>query len=196
MSTAPQVVEIPKRELTAEELALLEERRQVQQQYLQLVNQYQLTEMQNKVATSQSSLIKTQIDTAKSEQQATKLGIVLPGQEEEGDQSLRGVTVVYVGKKNNQWSAVLNLRGKYMTVKLGSRLPDNSLISQINDNGIVLYKDGERRTLIVPMVVDQDDSSDDETTSNSDTSTSSKVTSSDNSDQSNDNSDQGSDNNS
>ena len=43
MPTTPQVVEIPKRELTAEELALLDERRQVQQQYLQLVNQYQLT---------------------------------------------------------------------------------------------------------------------------------------------------------
>ncbi len=161
----PQVVEMPKRELTPEELNLLEERRQVQQQYLQLVNQYQLMEMQNKLATSQSTLIKTQVETAKSEQQASKLGILLPGQEggdSDADKSLSGVTLVYVGLKNNAWSAVLNLRGNYVTVKLGSHLPDNSVVSKIDDNGIVLYKDGERRALTVATVVEQtsDDSGD------------------------------------
>lgn len=157
VNAVPQVVEMPKRELTPEELNLLEERRQVQQQYLQLVNQYQLMEMQNKVATSQSSLIKTQLETAKSEQQATKLGILLPGQQgpSDVDKSLSGVSLVYVGKKNGVWSAVLNLRGQYATVKVGSHLPDDSVVSTINDNGIVLYKDGERRTLTVATVVEQ-----------------------------------------
>lgn len=166
-NAVPQVVEMPKRELTPEELALLEERRQVQQQYLQLVNQYQLMEMQNKVATSQSTLIKTQIDTAKSEQQASKLGLVLPGQEQDNtDKSLKGVALVYVGQKNGVWNAVLNLRGNYVTVKLGSRLPDDSLVSKITENSIVLYKDGERRTLIVPMVVDHDTSDETDTDTN------------------------------
>lgn len=162
----PQVVEIPKRELTPEELQLLEERRQVQQQYLQLVNQYQLMEIQNKVATSQSTLLKTQIDTAKSEQQATKLGLVLPGQagNDEEDKTLSGVSLVYVGQKNGVWNAMLNLRGNYVAVNLGSRLPDGSLVSKIDESGIVLYKDGERRTLAMPTVVNQpsgDDTTDD-----------------------------------
>lgn len=155
-NAAPEVVEMPKRELTPEELNLLEERRQVQQQYLQLVNQYQLMEMQNKVATSQSTLIKTQLETAKSEQQATKLGLLLPGQQgpSDADKSLSGVSLVYVGQKNGVWSAVLNLRGQYVTVKMGSHLPDDSVVSTINDNGIVLYKDGERRTLTVATAVE------------------------------------------
>lgn len=166
-NAAPQVVEMPKRELTPEELALLEERRQVQQQYLQLVNQYQLMEMQNKVATSQSTLIKTQIDTAKSEQQASRLGLVLPGQEQDNtDKTLKGVALVYVGQKDGVWNAVLNLRGNYVTVKLGSRLPDDSLVSKITENSIVLYKDGERRTLMVPMVVDHDTSDENDTDTN------------------------------
>ncbi len=171
--TVPQVVEMPKRELTPEELNLLEERRQVQQQYLQLVNQYQLMEMQNKVATSQSALIKTQLETAKSEQQATKLGVLLPGQQgpSDADKSLSGVTLVYVGQKNGVWSAVLNLRGQYATVKVGSHLPDDSVVSTINDNGIVLYKDGERRTLTVATVVEQtSDDSDNGDGSNADNS--------------------------
>jgi hypothetical protein len=164
----PQVVEMPKRELTPEELNLLEERRQVQQQYLQLVNQYQLMEMQNKVATSQSTLIKTQVETAKAEQQASKLGILLPGQsgESDADKSLSGVTLVYVGQKSGAWSAVLNLRGQYVTVKLGSHLPDDSVVSKIDDNGIVLYKDGQRRTLAVATVVEQ--TSDDSDSDNGD----------------------------
>ena len=168
----PQVVEMPKRELTPEELNLLEERRQVQQQYLQLVNQYQMMEMQNKVATSQSTLIKTQLETAKSEQQAAKLGILLPGQQaNDTDKSLNGVTVAYVGQKNGTWNAVLNLRGQYVTVKVGSHLPDDSIVSVINDNGIVLYKDGERRSLTVAMAVDQaSDDSDNGDDSNADSS--------------------------
>ncbi len=159
----PKVVELPKRELTPEELNLLEERRQVQEQYLQLVNQYQLAEMQNKVATSQSTLLKTQIETAKSEQQATKLGLMLSGQKTDDiDKSMVGATLAYVGQKNGVWSAVLNLRGQYVTVKLGSRLSDNSLVSAIDDSGIVLYKDGVRRNLAVLTPVDQ--TSDDDPT--------------------------------
>jgi hypothetical protein len=169
-NAAPEVVEMPKRELTPEELNLLEERRQVQQQYLQLVNQYQLMEMQNKVATSQSTLIKTQLETAKSEQQATKLGLLLPGQGSgDGDKSLSGVILVYVGQKSGVWSAVLNLSGQYVTVKVGSHLPDDSVVSTINDNGIVLYKDGQRRTLTVATVVEQiSDDSDNGDGSNAD----------------------------
>ncbi|MCD6046158.1 MAG: hypothetical protein K0R48_1321 [Gammaproteobacteria bacterium] len=156
--SVPQVIEMPKNELTPEELSLLEERRQVQQQYLELVNQYQLMDMQNKVATSQSTLVKTQLETAKVEQQAARLGILLPGQQStdsDADKSLRGITLVYVGQKNNVWSAVLNLRGQYVTVKQGSHLPDDSVVSKIDENGIVLYKDGERRILMLATVVEQ-----------------------------------------
>lgn len=186
-NTTPQVVEMPKRELTPEELNLLEERRQVQQQYLQLVNQYQLTEMQNKVATSQSTLIKTQLDTAKTEQQASKLGLLLPGQsiggDSDADKSLHGVTLAYVGQKSGVWSAVLNLRGQYVTVKLGSHLPDDSVVSKIDGNGIVLYKDGQRRTLTVATPVEQtSDDSDDASGDGTSSGATNSSSSSDNSD--------------
>lgn len=154
---APSVVEMPKRELTPEELALLEERRQVQQQYLQLVNQYQLTEMQNKVATSQSNLLKTEIDAAKAEQQAARLGLVLPGQAEaNASKGLTGVTLVYVEQKKGIWGAVLNVRGAYINVKMGSRLLDGSVVSRINESGLVIVKDGGSYPLSVPMVVDHE----------------------------------------
>ncbi len=165
---APSVVEMPKRELTPEELALLEERRQVQQQYLQLVNQYQLTEMQNKVATSQSNLLKTEIDAAKSAQQAARLGLVLPGQGDDTNKGLTGVSLVYVGQKNGIWSGVLNVRGAYVNVKVGSRLIDGSVVSRIKESGLVIVKDGEPHILTVPIVMDHE--SLDQTTATSDNS--------------------------
>ena len=154
--TVPAVVEMPKRELTPEELALLEERRQVQQQYLQLVNQYQLTEMQNKVATSQSNLLKTEIDAAKAERQAARLGLVLPGQADNTKKGLTGVSLVYVEQKKGIWGAVLNVRGAYVNVKMGSRLLDGSVVSRINESGLVIIKDGDRYPLTVPIVVDHE----------------------------------------
>ncbi len=164
--TASSVAELPKRELTPEELELLQERRQVQAQYLDLVNQYQLMEMQNKVASSEASLVKTQLDTAKAQQDAAKLGILLPGAatqdpNDDAKQSLRGIALAYVGQKNGIWSAVLNLSGRYITVQVGSELPDHSLVGKIDGTGIVLYKDGERRNLNIPLVLDRNQEDED-----------------------------------
>lgn len=130
-------------------LALLAESQQMQQQYIQLVNEYQLAQLQQKLAQVDSQIAASKLTTTKSLVELKKLQPLLGS--DIGGPSVQATTAggstsnvpqgyqtMYVGEVSGKWQAMLSSAGQYFQVSVGMRLPDGSVVSQINSRGVVL----------------------------------------------------------
>jgi len=62
--------------------------------------------------------------------------------------------VVYVGEKRGKWLAMIKMSNNYFEVKEGTELPDHSIVDVINENGVVIEKNGEKQYYRVPRSLD------------------------------------------
>lgn len=130
-------------------LALLAQSQQMQQQYIQLVNQYQLAELQQKLAQVDSQIASSKLTTTKSLVELKKLEPLLGSQttNQSGTSSTAPAAAnsgpqiyqtMYVGRVAGVWQAMLQSAGQYFQVSVGMRLPDGSAVSQISSRGVVI----------------------------------------------------------
>lgn len=147
---------------TPEQLAILAQSQQLQEEYVHLVNEYQVAQLQQKLAETDAEIAKQKLSAVQSIMEVQKiegsLTTALP---------LHGVnttlvtkapapmTVMFVGRKNSdRWSAILGSEGNTMEVRVGTRLPDGSVVTEINAQGVVLTKDGKKTYLPIPRTLD------------------------------------------
>ena len=121
-----------------------------QQAYLKMINEYELAKMQRQlldekaaIATAQNKIIvmnhKNQViggDTA----EASPGGLT-------GDSSDHPFRLSYLDQQGGQWSATLARGDQYQQVGLGSVLPGNYKVMDINHNGVVLQQQNKRQLI-------------------------------------------------
>ncbi|NNM60523.1 MAG: hypothetical protein HKM04_12025 [Legionellales bacterium] len=134
---------------TPANLALLAQSQQMQQQYIQMVNEYQLAQLQQKLAAVDSQIAASKLTTTKSLVELKKLQPLLGSQygstqgvsnagEPATSSTPQGFQTMYVGQVNGVWQAMLVSDGQYYQVGAGMRLPDGSVVSQITVRGVVI----------------------------------------------------------
>ncbi len=125
-----------------------------QQQYLALVNEYQLVEIQRLIAQDQAAIASARASMAESLAKINQSGagdagsagalassIVAAGNQP-GDYEL-----IYTGQDNGEWSATLKRNGQFNDVTAGSILPDGDKVLSVDDNG-VLIQEGNIKKLV------------------------------------------------
>ena len=151
--------------LTAEEMATIEENQRLQKQYLYLVNQYQMAQMQEKLESTNASIaasklkavstmVKTQEISKELKRQQAPLQQMSPDEKEQKAEQFNNIGVAYVGKTQGKWMAMLKLEDAYFEVRVGTRLPDGSTVDLINEQGVVLDKAGQKKYMKVPRSLD------------------------------------------
>lgn len=165
--TVPEVSTITEQkatELTPEQLALLAESQELQRQYLKMVNEYQLYQMQQKVITAKSQVTAAELKSQQIQAQKDAFEQKEKVKEEkegvqpgtgESEVILPAFKVAFVGRTAGVWVAVLKADDAYIQVKEGTLLGDGSLVSSINEKGVVLKsKEGNKTFLAMPKAID------------------------------------------
>ena len=151
--------------LTTEEIATIEENQRLQKQYLYLVNQYQMAQMQEKLESTNASIaasklkavstmVKTQEISKELKRQQAPLQQMSPDEKEQKAEQFNNIGVAYVGKTQGKWMAMLKLDDAYFEVRVGTSLPDGSTVDLINEQGVVLDKAGRKKYMKVPRSLD------------------------------------------
>ena len=162
------IQQIPKAEPTPEERALIAKSQEIQGQYLELVNQYQLKQMQQKLDAADAAIAASVLQTATTRLQTQQLQEQMKDQKSgpsitSADNTTDGkpaaapisnIEVSYVGQKRGNWMAMLNLDGNFFEVRMGTQLPDGAVVDLINEKGVVLEKNSEKKYFRVPRSLD------------------------------------------
>lgn len=164
----PSLEEVKPLPASPEELAELENTKQMRKVYLTLLQQYQiagvqrlLAETRANIASSEATLAKNKLEKERSEAQAEQVssggkvgatGEFTPGAPlattDDGPSDKYSVT--YIGQQRGQWSAILMYEGKPVDVTVGSRLGDDSEVMSINSQTVLLAKNMKRRLIHLP----------------------------------------------
>lgn len=158
------VEKVPEQPVRPDQMQVLRESEEVQKQYLDLVNKYQIAQLQEKVALSEVGLANAKLQAAQIQSETNKVTGALhsaniqPAELAAAEQAkvqsaFLNVSVVFVAKQRGVWTAMLNASGNYYEVKVGTRLPDGSVVSRIDNRGIILTKDGVRRPVAIPKTL-------------------------------------------
>ncbi len=135
---------------TPESLALLAQSQQMQQQYIELVNQYQLAQLQQKLAQVDAQIAASKLTTTKSLVELKKLQPELgqagyefglqPANTKANESEIVSQTIqtMYVGQVSGRWQAMLQINGQYFQVSTGMTLPDGSTVTEISNKGVVV----------------------------------------------------------
>lgn len=141
-----QIAPPQQKEATPAQLAALVQSQQMQQQYINLVNAYQMAQIEQKLAAADNQIAESKLSTAKAmvntQQYAAKLprnGLAMGS----GDTETTVPQTVYVGQQAGKWLAMLSINGSYVQVSVGTRLADGSVVSSISDRGVILDNNGE-----------------------------------------------------
>jgi type IV pilus biogenesis protein PilP len=156
---------------TPEQLALLADSQEMQREYLKLVNEYQIAQLQEKLAMANAAIADAQFKSAetlaktdalsqKAASDKVKMELESSGANkakmvaEKIKEIEKKIQAIYVGKQRGSWVAMLDLDGSYFEVKVGTHLPDGSIVTSINHQGVVVTKDSSKRFLAVPRNLD------------------------------------------
>lgn len=132
------------KEPTPAQLAALAQSQQMQQQYINLVNAYQMAQIEQKLAAADSQIAQSKLSTAKAMVSTQEFAAKLPRNGMNfGDNEPAGPQAVYVGQQAGKWLAMLNLNGNYVQVNVGTQLPDGSVVTSISDRGVILDNNGQ-----------------------------------------------------
>ncbi len=156
-----QVTQVPKSKPTPEQLALLQESQQAQAEYVKLINEYQLAQLQQRLAQTNASIATSKLAEAKTLVQTQAIKAKMSGHPlatsastSATSKTTKGLEVSYVGKAQGAWQAVLVAGSSYYQVKVGTHLPDGSVVSKINSMGVTLLQDGQQHFLAMPATID------------------------------------------
>lgn len=134
------------KEATPAQLAALAQSQQMQQQYINLVNAYQMAQIEQKLAAADNQIAESKLSTAKAMVSTQEYAAKLPRNGlavGTGDTEAAAPQTVYVGQQAGKWLAMLSINGSYVQVSVGTRLPDGSVVTSISDRGVILDNNGE-----------------------------------------------------
>ena len=144
-------------EPSPEEKEILKHTKEVEQEYLKLVGEYQLAQLQQKLAQVNAQTAESKLAAMKAMSEVKKFDI----QTASTAGKMNGTTIIgeikalYAGYGNGVWTGMLNLDGALYQVKVGTELPNGAVVSSISDNGIVLNQKGQRTYLPIPTHMDK-----------------------------------------
>jgi septal ring-binding cell division protein DamX len=122
-----------------------------QQNYLELVNEYQMSEIQRMIAEDQASIAQARYTAAEALSKITALSgssanlSDLVGTTDQTNSA--GYELIYTGEDSGQWTATLKKNGQFNDVTAGSVLPDGANVLSVDDNGVLLQI-GNKKELI------------------------------------------------
>lgn len=128
-----------------------------QAEYLRLVNEYQMAQLQRMIAEDNEAIAvakrnaaQAMSDTAKMAGSADSL-VASSSDDNNGDQDNSNTySLVYTGQQNDgQWTATLKKNGQTYDVIPGRQLPDGSQVTSIDENGVLLNQAQNAGKLLV-----------------------------------------------
>ena len=121
-----------------------------QQQYMKLVNEYQMLQMQSMIAQTQATIAKSRAQTAEAlsklndlsggNTDIVDLGLVQSTSNDSGDYEL-----IYTGQENGKWTATLKKGGQFNDVTADTALPDGTKVLTVNDSGVVIVENNVKK---------------------------------------------------
>ena len=149
--------------LTPETKAQLAQQKALERQYVQMVTQYQLAQMQKKLADVNAQLAQSKLREAQAVAKASSQNVgvgSLAGAAASSitSRTLGSYSLLYVGHLNHQWMATLRYAGQLHNVHMGSQFADGTTVKVIDRNGVVLTNGTASRYLMisVPMTLTDD----------------------------------------
>lgn len=147
-----------------EQLAFLQQSKEMQREYLKLVNEFQLAQLQQKLESTKSEIAKARLESIVSGAKQQELESEL---EKKGQQvsalsigaaagaaaAQNELEVVYVGQRAGEWRAMLSQGSGYFEVHVGTRLNGGWKVIEISDKGVILQRGQEKRLLQIPRNV-------------------------------------------
>lgn len=122
-----------------------------QEKYLELVNEYQMSEIQRMIAEDQASIAQSRFNAAQALEKISQLsGGSANLNDLSGNQDATASSdyeLIYTGEDSGQWTATLKKNGQFNDVTAGSVLPDGSKVLTVDDNG-VLVQEGSNKELV------------------------------------------------
>ncbi len=118
-----------------------------QQQYLDLVRQYQLTKMKRQILEEEAGVAnaqKTIADASKGQASPVSGSSSFNGY---AARLRTGYQLAYLDRQAGQWVATLNQNGQYIEVREGSSLNDGWQVISITRSGVILSNGERQRTL-------------------------------------------------
>lgn len=156
-STTAPVSEGNGNTLTPQEKALMTQQKAREQEYIQMVNDYQLAQMQKKLADVNAQLAQAKLKEAQSIAKATQQNVSVTTTSTHHTASLgtaavlRYYSLLYVSYVNNHWTATLRYAGRLHNVYIGSQFVDGTSVRVIDRNGVVLERNGVSQYLTIPI---------------------------------------------
>jgi septal ring-binding cell division protein DamX len=122
-----------------------------QSEYLRLVNEYQVAQMQRMIAEDNEAIAIARRNAAQAMQDTSKLvggdpGAMTMDNSSPADQNTTDYSLVYTGQQGNGgWTATLKKDGRSYDVIMGGQLPDGSQVSSIDENGVLLMQGNNKK---------------------------------------------------
>jgi hypothetical protein len=130
-----------------------------QQQYLELLNQYELLKMRRQMLEEQAAIAQAQNRIAVLNDQTRKLDVSVntdaSGNYTPSPQANNSARyqLSYIDQQNGQWTASIYHDGVYQVVNNGSQLADGSTVMSISQEGVILQNKNKRSLISFNGVV-------------------------------------------
>lgn len=117
-----------------------------QQSYLKMINQYELAKMQRQLLDEQAAIESARNKIIQISQKNKALGgnhnFNTSGLSASGD--LEALRLSYIDKQDDAWTATIGQGDQYQQVSVGSILPGNYKVLEINHRGVLLKKNNKQ----------------------------------------------------
>ncbi|OGT67391.1 MAG: hypothetical protein A3J38_04890 [Gammaproteobacteria bacterium RIFCSPHIGHO2_12_FULL_45_9] len=123
-----------------------------QKAYLQMVNRYEVAQMEHKLLNEELAIARAQHDIAMISQEThrftqddTSFGATTGTTQNAAN---AGITLAYLGQQTGgHWAATLAMNGTFQDVTAGSHLKDGTVVRRINEQGVELQNGSQRYML-------------------------------------------------
>lgn len=148
---------------TAEQRAMMEQSKELQKEYLDLINKFQIAQLEQKLAQTNAAIEQAKLQTTMTKVKAQQIEAQIrrehakpllsqpaaPSKPADVD-----LNVKYVAKIHGRWTAMLAAGDSLFEVREGTHLSDGSVVTVINDKGVVLTRHGKKIFLTIPKTFD------------------------------------------
>ncbi|MBB72625.1 MAG: hypothetical protein CMF50_09535 [Legionellales bacterium] len=152
--TVGGITEVPKQPLTPAQLAVLEQSKKTEAQYVELLNQYQIAQLQQKLVATNAQIAESRLRSAQLEAKTQEVSNQLTGQGSlkptAATTAAKNIEVAYIGQQKGRWQAMLTSGGSYFQVTVGTQLQNGARVTAISPRGVTIMQDGEKHFIAMP----------------------------------------------
>lgn len=146
--SVPQPARQPAAVVSDQDKQRLREISQSDAEYLKLIQEYQLLQVQRRIAEDTRAIAVAKLETVKALAETSKfggsgnLGSNLPMGNIDSDYKL-----VFTGQEAGQWTATLKMNDQLMDVVTGTHLPDGYKVMMVNGDSVTLQKADKQKVI-------------------------------------------------